>query len=230
MPKRSLRSVARRLPRLLSRGRMRPTSISNRRQTRADRCLVLISHQQAVPTPLLVTITLLRSRAFWITSSSGAANGLLGIGHPRTLVAAIRRQGRILGGVTHRQDRTPVAVTHRQGQILGGVTHRQDRTPVAVTHHQGRILAGVIHHHDQTPLQVGLTRWRQAGLIRSIHSRVVKSWYSSCVIATQLSWIPITQGISVLTVFLRWHKEVGHLIPPCAKTFAWPMRCCGIRN
>ena len=208
MPKRSLRSVARRLPRLLSRGRMRPTSISNRRQTRADRCLVLISHQQAVPTPLLVTITLLRSRAFWITSSSGAANGLLGIGHPRTLVAAIRRQGR----------------------ILGGVTHRQDRTPVAVTHHQGRILAGVIHHHDQTPLQVGLTRWRQAGLIRSIHSRVVKSWYSSCVIATQLSWIPITQGISVLTVFLRWHKEVGHLIPPCAKTFAWPMRCCGIRN
>ena len=208
MPKRSLRSVARRLPRLLSRGRMRPTSISNRRQTRADRCLVLISHQQAVPTPLLVTITLLRSRAFWITSSSGAANGLLGIGHPRTLVAAIRRQGR----------------------ILGGVTHRQDRTPVAVTHHQGRILAGVIHHHDQTPLQAGLTRWRQAGLIRSIHSRVVKSWYSSCVIATQLSWIPITQGISVLTVFLRWHKEVGHLIPPCAKTFAWPMRCCGIRN
>ena len=208
MPKRSLRSVARRLPRLLSRGRMRPTSISNRRQTRADRCLVLISHQQAVPTPLLVTITLLRSRAFWITSSSGAAIGLLGIGHPRTLVAAIRRQGR----------------------ILGGVTHRQDRTPVAVTHHQGRILAGVIHHHDQTPLQVGLTRWRQAGLIRSIHSRVVKSWYSSCVIATQLSWIPITQGISVLTVFLRWHKEVGHLIPPCAKTFAWPMRCCGIRN
>ena len=208
MPKRSLRSVARRLPRLLSRGRMRPTSISNRRQTRADRCLVLISHQQAVPTPLLVTITLLRSRAFWITSSSGAAIGLLGIGHPCTLVAAIRRQGR----------------------ILGGVTHRQDRTPVAVTHHQGRILAGVIHHHDQTPLQVGLTRWRQAGLIRSIHSRVVKSWYSSCVIATQLSWIPITQGISVLTVFLRWHKEVGHLIPPCAKTFAWPMRCCGIRN
>lgn len=208
MPKRSLRSVARRLPRLLSRGRMRPTSISNRRQTRADRCLVLISHQQAVPTPLLVTITLLRSRAFWITSSSGAAIGLLGIGHPRTLVAAIRRQGR----------------------ILGGVTHRQDRTPVAVTHHQGRILAGVIHHHDQTPLQAGLTRWRQAGLIRSIHSRVVKSWYSSCVIATQLSWIPITQGISVLTVFLRWHKEVGHLIPPCAKTFAWPMRCCGIRN
>ena len=208
MPKRSLRSVARRLPRLLSRGRMRPTSISNRRQTRADRCLVLISHQQAVPTPLLVTITLLRSRAFWITSSSGAAIGLLGIGHPRTLDAAIRRQGR----------------------ILGGVTHRQDRTPVAVTHHQGRILAGVIHHHDQTPLQAGLTRWRQAGLIRSIHSRVVKSWYSSCVIATQLSWIPITQGISVLTVFLRWHKEVGHLIPPCAKTFAWPMRCCGIRN
>lgn len=208
MPKRSLRSVARRLPRLLSRGRMRPTSTSNRRQTRADRCLVLISHQQAVPTPLLVTITLLRSRAFWITSSSGAAIGLLGIGHPRTLVAAIRRQGR----------------------ILGGVTHRQDRTPVAVTHHQGRILAGVIHHHDQTPLQAGLTRWRQAGLIRSIHSRVVKSWYSSCVIATQLSWIPITQGISVLTVFLRWHKEVGHLIPPCAKTFAWPMRCCGIRN
>ena len=208
MPKRSLRSVARRLPRLLSRGRMRPTSISNRRQTRADRCLVLISHQQAVPTPLLVTITLLRSRAFWTTSSRGAAIGLLGIGHPRTLVAAIRRQGR----------------------ILGGVTHRQDRTPVAVTHHQGRILAGVIHHHDQTPLQVGLTRWRQAGLIRSIHSRVVKSWYSSCVIATQLSWIPITQGISVLTVFLRWHKEVGHLIPPCAKTFAWPMRCCGIRN
>ena len=208
MPKRSLRSVARRLPRLLSRGRMRPTSISNRRQTRADRCLVLISHQQAVPTPLLVTITLLRSRAFWITSSSGAAIGLLGIGHPRTLDAAIRRQGRILGGVTHRQDRTPVAVTHRQG----------------------RILAGVIHHHDQTPLQAGLTRWRQAGLIRSIHSRVVKSWYSSCVIATQLSWIPITQGISVLTVFLRWHKEVGHLIPPCAKTFAWPMRCCGIRN
>ena len=208
MPKRSLRSVARRLPRLLSRGRMRPTSISNRRQTRADRCLVLISHQQAVPTPLLVTITLLRSRAFWITSSSGAAIGLLGIGHPRTLDAAIRRQGRILAGVTHRQDRTPVAVTHRQG----------------------RILAGVIHHHDQTPLQAGLTRWRQAGLIRSIHSRVVKSWYSSCVIATQLSWIPITQGISVLTVFLRWHKEVGHLIPPCAKTFAWPMRCCGIRN
>ena len=208
MPKRSLRSVARRLPRLLSRGRMRPTSISNRRQTRADRCLVLISHQQAVPTPLLVTITLLRSRAFWITSSSGAAIGLLGIGHPRTLDAAIRRQGR----------------------ILAGVTHRQDRTPVAVTHHQGRILAGVIHHHDQTPLQAGLTRWRQAGLIRSIHSRVVKSWYSSCVIATQLSWIPITQGISVLTVFLRWHKEVGHLIPPCAKTFAWPMRCCGIRN
>ena len=208
MPKRSLRSVARRLPRLLSRGRMRPTSISNRRQTRADRCLVLISHQQAVPTPLLVTITLLRSRAFWITSSSVAAIGLLGIGHPRTLDAAIRRQGR----------------------ILAGVTHRQDRTPVAVTHHQGRILAGVIHHHDQTPLQAGLTRWRQAGLIRSIHSRVVKSWYSSCVIATQLSWIPITQGISVLTVFLRWHKEVGHLIPPCAKTFAWPMRCCGIRN